>query len=191
MGTSESEIPAEKLALYEKLVATRPDIERKGASMPYTSLNGNMFSFLMPDGTMALRLSEDGRKIFINKYKSKLAEQHGRVMTEYVVVPASLLKKTNELKKAFDASIVYIASLKAKPTTRKKAAKKAAKKVATPAEETAPKKAAPKKAAKKKAAPKKSPPKKAAPKKKAAAKKAAKKKAAPKKAPAKKKAKKR
>ena len=52
MGKSESEIPAEKLALYEKLVATRPDIERKGASMPYTSLNGNMFSFMMPGGTM-------------------------------------------------------------------------------------------------------------------------------------------
>lgn len=38
--------PAEKIALYEKLLATIPGIERKGATMPYTSLNGNMFSFI-------------------------------------------------------------------------------------------------------------------------------------------------
>jgi hypothetical protein len=41
-------VPPEKLVLYEKLVATNPDIERKGASVPYTSLNGNMFSSSTP-----------------------------------------------------------------------------------------------------------------------------------------------
>ena len=39
-------IPAEKIALYEKLVAALPGVERKGADNPYTSLNGNMFSLL-------------------------------------------------------------------------------------------------------------------------------------------------
>jgi hypothetical protein len=28
--------PADKLELYEKLVATRPEVERRGATMPYT-----------------------------------------------------------------------------------------------------------------------------------------------------------
>ena len=42
----EATTPAEKVELYNKLVATIPAVERKGASMPYTSLNGNMFSFL-------------------------------------------------------------------------------------------------------------------------------------------------
>ena len=37
---------AENLKLYEKLVATNPDVERKGDTMPYTSLNGLMFSLL-------------------------------------------------------------------------------------------------------------------------------------------------
>jgi len=37
---------AASLALYEKLVATNPKVERKGATMPYTSLNGHMFSLL-------------------------------------------------------------------------------------------------------------------------------------------------
>ena len=35
-------IPADKLALYDKLIARHPGIERKGAANPYTSLNGHM-----------------------------------------------------------------------------------------------------------------------------------------------------
>lgn len=55
---STTDIPGDKLVLYESLVSTRPDIERKGATMPYTSLNGHMFSFLTKEGTLALRLSD-------------------------------------------------------------------------------------------------------------------------------------
>src|SRR5580692_6170591 len=54
-----SSAPADKLELYEKLIRTDPKIERKGATMPYTSLNGNMFTLLDSSGTMALRLSEE------------------------------------------------------------------------------------------------------------------------------------
>jgi len=46
MSKAKPETPADKLDLYEKLVATNPDVERKGATMPYKSLNGHMFSFL-------------------------------------------------------------------------------------------------------------------------------------------------
>ena len=45
-------VPPEKLELYEKLVATNPDIERKGASVPYTSLNGNT----LPQDQLRIRL---------------------------------------------------------------------------------------------------------------------------------------
>ena len=108
------------LALYEKLVATNPDVERKGKAMPYTSRNGHMFSFLAKDGKMSLRLPETKRETFLKKHKTKLSEQHGRVMKEYVLVPASLLKNTRTLKKYFDLSYEYIGTLKPKPTTRKK-----------------------------------------------------------------------
>ena len=137
--------------------------------MPYTSLNGHMFSFITAEHQMALRLSAEDREAFLEKYKSAICEQHGRVMKEYVLVPHSLLKKTDELTEYFDQSFAYINSLKPKATTRpkKKGAKKAAKK------KSAKKKAA-KKAVKKKAASRKSA-KKKTPKKKAAKKKAAKK----------------
>ncbi len=55
------------LDAYDALVATHPDVERKGAATPYTSMNGHMFSFLTPDGTLALRLSAADREAFVEK----------------------------------------------------------------------------------------------------------------------------
>jgi hypothetical protein len=115
---------AASLALYEKLVATNPQVERKGATMPYTSVNGHMTSLLTKEGWLTLRLPSDARDAFLKKYKTKLAEQYGAVMKEYVQVPDELLKKTTELGKYFDLSYAYVSSLKPKPTTRKKATKK-------------------------------------------------------------------
>jgi TfoX/Sxy family transcriptional regulator of competence genes len=111
---------ADKLELYEKLVATNPNVARKGATMPYTSLNGHMFSLLTKTGTLALRLPADVREAFLKKYKTKLSVQYGTVLKEYVDVPDALLQKTEELKKFFDLSYAYVGSLKPKPTKSKK-----------------------------------------------------------------------
>ena len=113
-------IPAEKIALYEKLVAALPGVERKGADNPYTSLNGNMFSLLLsPDGRLALRLPKDEREQFLKKYKTGLFEAYGAVMKEYVAVPDELLTKTKELQKYFAISHAYAKTLKAKPSRKK------------------------------------------------------------------------
>jgi TfoX/Sxy family transcriptional regulator of competence genes len=115
-----SPIPAEKVELYEKLLASIPEIERKGADNPYTSVNGNMFSLLLsPEGRMALRLAEDEREAFLKKYKTKLYEAYGTVMKEYVAVPDALLKKTEELQKYLKLSYAYAKALKPKPTKKK------------------------------------------------------------------------
>jgi hypothetical protein len=120
MSNSTTPDVADALHHYEKLIATNPNVERKGATMPYTSLNGHMFSFLTKDGTLALRLPDEARDALLKKYKTKLCEQHGTVMKEYVEVPDALLRKTPELKKFFDISVAYVASLEPKPTKRKK-----------------------------------------------------------------------
>jgi hypothetical protein len=65
-----STIPAAKLALYQKLIATDPNIERKGATIPYTSANGKMFTYLSPTGDLRLRLPPDEREAFMKKYKT-------------------------------------------------------------------------------------------------------------------------
>jgi hypothetical protein len=111
--------PADKVEQYEKLVATIPEVERKGATFPYTSVNGNMFSYLHPSGAMALRLPEDEREKFFKKYKTTLFQAYGVVQKEYVQVPEALLKNTKELKKYFDISYGYARTLKAKPTKKK------------------------------------------------------------------------
>src|SRR5262245_42442244 len=56
MSKPAGQTAADALSRYEKLIATNPNVERKGATMPYTSLNGHMFSFLTKTGKLALRL---------------------------------------------------------------------------------------------------------------------------------------
>jgi hypothetical protein len=119
MSKSTSEVPADKLELYEKLVATLPNVERKGATVPYTSVNGHMFSYLSKTGTLALRLPAEARDAFLKKYKTTLCKQYGIVQKEYVEVPDALLKKTSRLKPFFAKSFAYVSSLK--PKAKKKA----------------------------------------------------------------------
>ena len=114
-----SKAPAESLESYEKLVRANPKIERKGAANPYTSLNGHMFSYLHPSGSMALRLPEGEREKFLKKYKTKLFEAYGIVQREYVTVPDDLLRNTGELQKYFEVSYRYVQSLKPKPAKQK------------------------------------------------------------------------
>jgi TfoX/Sxy family transcriptional regulator of competence genes len=116
-----STIPADRLELYEKLVAAHPEIARKGASNGYTSLNGNMFTLLHSSGRLAIRLPEGEREKFLKKYNTTLFEAYGAVMKEYVAVPDALLKKTRELQRYFDLSYEYAKTLRRQPTARKKA----------------------------------------------------------------------
>jgi hypothetical protein len=115
---------AKALPLYEKLVATHAGIELKGATIPYTSLNGHMTSALHKDGTVALRLPSPMRETFLKKYRTTLVKQYGVVQREYVVVPDALLVKTSELKPYFAASVGYVATLKPKPTGKRPKPKK-------------------------------------------------------------------
>jgi hypothetical protein len=116
--------PSGQLLSYEKLVATNPLVERKGDTVPYTSLNGHMFSYLSKEGKLALRLPSGPREEFLKKYKTRLCEAYGVVQPEYVEVPEALLPKTAELKKFFDISFEYAGSLKPKPTAAEKKSKK-------------------------------------------------------------------
>jgi hypothetical protein len=105
-------------ALYDKLIATNPKIERKGADNPYTSLNGNMFT-LLHQSRLAIRLPDDQRAEFLKKYKTTLFTAYGTVMKEYVAVPDSLLENTKELKKYLELSYEYAKTLKPKPSKKK------------------------------------------------------------------------
>lgn len=109
-----SAIPVEKLELYEKLLATNHEIDRKGDVHPYTSVNGHMFTYLDQTGTLGIRLAPDQVDPFLKKYKTKMFESYGVVKKDWVAVPDSLLKDTKELQKYLDASYTFTKSLKPK-----------------------------------------------------------------------------
>lgn len=108
----------QSLKFYEDALATIPNIERKGATMPYTSVNGNMFSFLDKEGVLNLRLGDKQREDFIRKFKSSPSFQHGVVMKEYVVVPGKLLASTKNLRSWIELSFAYAKTLKKKPSKK-------------------------------------------------------------------------
>jgi hypothetical protein len=110
----------DKIALFAKLVTTNPLAVLKGDTIPYTSLNGHMYSYFSKEGVLALRLPENQRKVFLEKYNSKLMEAYGIVQKEYVVVPDNLLQNTDELKPWFESSYIYVGLMKPKPTKGKK-----------------------------------------------------------------------
>ena len=117
MPAGKKSVSSGREVLYDKLIATNPEIERKGDANPYTATNGNMFT-LLHESRLAIRLPEEEREKFLKKYKTKLYEAYGVVMREYVAVPDSLLENTKGLKKYLDLSYEYAKTLK--PKTKKK-----------------------------------------------------------------------
>ena len=111
--------PAEALAQFEAVMDAE-GVERKGATMPYTSMNGHMFSFLDATGSLALRLPPDLRAEFVATHGARIAVQHGRTMREYVAVPPHLLADTSALRPWVYRSREYVAGLAPKPTSRPK-----------------------------------------------------------------------
>ena len=116
-------IPAAKLALYEKLIATDPSIERKGATIPYTSANGKMFTYLSPTGELRLRLLEAERDAFMKTYRTRLARSNGVVMKEFVAVPPGLFARTPDLKPYLRISRAYAERLGTKTGTKRTASR--------------------------------------------------------------------
>jgi TfoX/Sxy family transcriptional regulator of competence genes len=119
MPAGKKSVSSDKESLYDKLIATNPEIERKGDANPYTAINGNMFT-LLHQSRLAIRLPEEEREKFLKKYETKLYEAYGAVMREYVAVPDSLLENTKELKKYLDLSYEYAKTLKPKATKKKR-----------------------------------------------------------------------
>ena len=119
-------IPAAKLALYDVLFASKRSIERKGATIPYTSANGKMFTYLSPSGDLRLRLPDDERVAFTKKYRTEPVVQHGVVMKDWVAVPASLFARSAELRPYLDTSRTYAMRLGAKTATGGRPARRTA-----------------------------------------------------------------
>ena len=104
---------------YEALVADFPEVERKGASMPYTALNGNMFSFLDKEGMLSLRFSQDEQEAFIAEHDTSHSIQHGSIMNGYALVPEDVFNKSELLIAQFAKSLAFVKTLPIKGSNKK------------------------------------------------------------------------
>lgn len=111
-------IPPEKIEAYDRLLATHAQIERKGKEVPYTSVNGHMFTVFSTDATLGIRLPEPERSAFLEAHQTTLLESYGAVMKEYVAVPDELLDDSDVLAPHLASSYAYVSSLKPKATRK-------------------------------------------------------------------------
>ncbi|MEM0941854.1 MAG: hypothetical protein AAF600_14085 [Bacteroidota bacterium] len=115
---AKSEASKETMQLYFDLLQSA-GLEPKGKNMPYTSMNGNMYSFVAKEGYVAIRLAEKDKEDFMKKYDAGPAISYGATMRGYVHVPDKVLIQTDELKQYLLKSHEFAKTLKPKLTKKK------------------------------------------------------------------------
>ena len=101
----------EKLKIYDKLVAKCCRFERKGKTMPYTSVNGHMFSLLNKAGEIGIRFSKEVQKKYIEKFDTTTYKSYNSIMHGYVLIPEKMLENLDEVARYLDESYDYALSL--------------------------------------------------------------------------------
>ncbi len=119
--TEPARVLADRLRLYEALLATIPEIEVKsnfGAA--YTALIGNMYTMISKHGVVGIRLPSAEREAFLAQYDADLfrGDPAWPPATEYVAVPDWLLADTQALRPYLERSHAYVATLKPKRTRK-------------------------------------------------------------------------
>lgn len=104
--------PPELVKMFEKSLKPFSEIQtRKMFGYPVAFVNGHMFAGLHQDN-MILRLSGDDRTGFLQQDGAKIFEpMPGRLMREYVVVPASMLRSAKPLDVWLKKAWTYARSL--------------------------------------------------------------------------------
>lgn len=124
MKKKKTTISKEKLEQYDLLIAEVTGMARKGVTLPYTSMNGNMYTMMRKDGTLGIRLSDEDRQSFMEEYDTIPFENYGAMIKEYVEVPDRVFMDTDLMIKYLSMSHEYAKLLKAKATTKEKGKKK-------------------------------------------------------------------
>ena len=106
------------LAAFNAMIAGVSGVERKGAVMPYLSMNGNMYAMISKTNVIGLRLGKDDLAAFMAAGGEPFEGTPGFINKEYGAVPATMLADNKALKRWFKVSHAYAGTLKPKKTTR-------------------------------------------------------------------------
>lgn len=85
--------------------------ERKGKTVPYTSANGHMFSFLNKAGEIGIRFSKDVQEKYIEDFNSTIFKSYNAIMRGYVLIPDNMLEDLDNVARYLDESFDYVMSL--------------------------------------------------------------------------------
>jgi TfoX/Sxy family transcriptional regulator of competence genes len=97
---------------------------RKMFGYPCAFVNGNMFTGLHQEN-LIVRLAEEDRQKLVNQKGAEIfAPFPGRLMKEYVSLPADIIGNTKDLKGWMRRSLEYAAALPSKGAKKPAAAKK-------------------------------------------------------------------
>ena len=105
------------------MIGTTDGVESKSNfGSGYTAVNGNMFSMISKHGVVGIRLPEDERTAFLERYDTTIfsADPAWPPAKEYVAVPDALYEDTDALKPYLEVSYSYARTLKPKGTKKRK-----------------------------------------------------------------------
>ncbi|MAN78129.1 hypothetical protein OF122_02760 [Pelagibacterium flavum] len=107
------------VAASDAMIAGVPGVVRKGAQMPYVSINGNMYASVSQANVIGLRLGKADLAKFLEAFETTLFEGvPGHFMKEYGAVPHALLAQPDTLRAWFARSYAHASALKPKATKR-------------------------------------------------------------------------
>ncbi len=118
MPKAVNETDPKVLAAFELMIAGVKDVERKGAAMPYTSINGNMYAMVSKANAIGVRLDKDDLAAFFAAGATPFEGTPGFINKEYAAVPPKLYSDKAALQGWFRKSHAFAAALKPKKTTR-------------------------------------------------------------------------
>jgi hypothetical protein len=122
MAKPENPTDPTALAAFDAMIAAVPGVERKGAAMPYASIEGNMYAMISKANVIGIRLGKDELAAFMAAGGQPFEGTPGFINTEYGGVPAAMLGDTKTLRKWFKASHAFASGMKPKATSRPKRA---------------------------------------------------------------------
>jgi hypothetical protein len=116
VSATKTETDPEVLAAFETMIAGVKGVERKGATMPYVSINGNMYAMISKANVIGLRLSDSDMAAFMLSGGTPFEGVPGFVNKDYAAVPRTMFADTKSLQTWFRLSYNYASRLKPKPT---------------------------------------------------------------------------
>lgn len=105
---------------YDAVINGDDRVELKGKTMHYTSMNGNMFSFVSKDGEVGFRMSKENQQWFKDNHGAGVMYQHNSVMRDYVHLTEESVFDMDVMKDALNKSVEFAETLPVKPTKKKK-----------------------------------------------------------------------